>query len=149
MFPGTKNRNGGTFGCSPVPKTGTRAQPPFYEKALLFPLEKGVSFFDFGLFTFVCICFCLSSLRVPLSETLKSAIVCVCARLLAFVCICRHSGPFYCTHFCSTLSDSRESIHRKTRFAKRVSLPWSSIPWCFDFPWSFLTTETPWCFECF
>ena len=25
MFPGTKNRNEGTFGCSPVPKTGTRA----------------------------------------------------------------------------------------------------------------------------
>ena len=24
MFPGTKNRNEGTFGCSPAPKTGTR-----------------------------------------------------------------------------------------------------------------------------
>ena len=41
MFPGTKNRNEGTCGCSPVPKTGTRAhspKPPFYEAALLFPL---------------------------------------------------------------------------------------------------------------
>ena len=27
--------------------------------------------------------------------------------------------------------------------------PWSSFPWCFDFPWSFLTEEIPWCFECF
>ena len=24
MFPGTKNRNEGTFGCSPVPRTGTK-----------------------------------------------------------------------------------------------------------------------------
>ena len=56
MFPGTKNRNEGTLGCSPVPKTrnegacgcslvpktGTRAhspKPPFYETALLFPLD--------------------------------------------------------------------------------------------------------------
>ena len=42
MFPGVKNRNEGTFGCSAVPKTGTRAhspKPPFYETALLFPLE--------------------------------------------------------------------------------------------------------------
>ena len=28
-------------------------------------------------------------------------------------------------------------------------IPWSSFPWCFDFPWSFLTKEIPWCFECF
>ena len=27
--------------------------------------------------------------------------------------------------------------------------PWSSFPWCFDFPWSFLIKEIPWCFECF
>ena len=51
-----QNRNEGTFGCSPVPKTGTRVhsdvlwyqkqerghlhklKPPFYETALLFPL---------------------------------------------------------------------------------------------------------------
>ena len=56
MFPGTKNRNEGTFGCSPVPKTRTRVhspyspapktgtrvhspKPPFYETTLLFPLE--------------------------------------------------------------------------------------------------------------
>ena len=40
MFPGTKKRNKGAFGCS---QTGTRAhspRPPFYETALLFPLEK-------------------------------------------------------------------------------------------------------------
>ena len=30
-----------------------------------------------------------------------------------------------------------------------ASEPWSSFPWCFDFPWSFLTKEIPWCFECF
>ena len=39
MFPSAKK---GTFECSPVPKTGTRAQspkPPFYETALLFPLD--------------------------------------------------------------------------------------------------------------
>ena len=29
------------------------------------------------------------------------------------------------------------------------TVPWSSFPWCFDFPWSFLTKEIPWCFECF
>ena len=30
------------------------------------------------------------------------------------------------------------------------SLPWSSFPWCFEFPWSFQNTkEIPWCFECF
>ena len=43
MFPGTKSRNEGTFGCSPVPKTRTRAHsptPPFYQTALLSPLEK-------------------------------------------------------------------------------------------------------------
>ena len=37
MFPCTKNRNEGTFGCSPVPKTGTRARspkPPFYKTAI-------------------------------------------------------------------------------------------------------------------
>ena len=42
MFPGTRKRNEGTFGCSPVPKTGTRAhspRPPFYETTLLCPLE--------------------------------------------------------------------------------------------------------------
>ena len=36
MFPGTKNRNEGTCGCSPVPKAGTRAhspKSPFYETA--------------------------------------------------------------------------------------------------------------------
>ena len=27
--------------------------------------------------------------------------------------------------------------------------PSSSIPWCFDFPWCFLTMEIPWCFEYF
>ena len=45
MFPGTKNRNEGTFGCSPVSKTGTRAhslKPPFDETAQnCFPLEVG------------------------------------------------------------------------------------------------------------
>ena len=33
MFPGTTKRNEGTFGCSPVPKTGMRAhlpKPPFW-----------------------------------------------------------------------------------------------------------------------
>ena len=45
MFPGTKKRNEGTLGCSPVPKPRMRAhspKPPFYETgetALLFPLE--------------------------------------------------------------------------------------------------------------
>ena len=56
MFPGTKNRSEGTFGCSPVPETGTRVhadvpqhqktatrvhspKPPFYETALLFSLD--------------------------------------------------------------------------------------------------------------
>ena len=42
MFPGTENRNEGTCGCSPAPKTGMRAhspKPPFYKTALLFPLE--------------------------------------------------------------------------------------------------------------
>ena len=37
MFPGTENWNEGTFGCSPVPKTGTTVhspKPPFYETAL-------------------------------------------------------------------------------------------------------------------
>ena len=29
------------------------------------------------------------------------------------------------------------------------SPPWSSFPWCSVFPWSFLTKEIPWCFECF
>ena len=40
MFPRNKNRNGGTFGCSPGTKTGTRVhspKPPFYETALLSP----------------------------------------------------------------------------------------------------------------
>ena len=27
--------------------------------------------------------------------------------------------------------------------------PWSSFPWCFEFPRSFLTKEIPWCFDCF
>ena len=27
--------------------------------------------------------------------------------------------------------------------------PWSSVPWCLDFPWSSLTKEIPWFFECF
>ena len=38
-----ENRNEGTFGCSLVPKTGTRAhspKPPFYKTGLLFFLEK-------------------------------------------------------------------------------------------------------------
>ena len=42
MFPCAKNRDEGTFRCSPVPKIGTRAhspKPPFHETALLFPLE--------------------------------------------------------------------------------------------------------------
>ena len=37
MFPGTKNRNQGTFRCFPVPKTETRVhlpKPPFDETAL-------------------------------------------------------------------------------------------------------------------
>ena len=37
MFPGTKNRNEGTFGCFPVPKNGTKVhspKPPFSEAAL-------------------------------------------------------------------------------------------------------------------
>ena len=37
-----KTQNEGTFGCSPVPKPGTRVhsrEPPFYETALMFPLE--------------------------------------------------------------------------------------------------------------
>ena len=44
MSPGITKRNKGTFGCSPVPKSGTRAhspKPPFYETALLFPLDRG------------------------------------------------------------------------------------------------------------
>ena len=67
MLPGTKSRNEGTFGCSPVPKTGRRVYadipryqkpergrirqnrpftklPPFYETALLLPLEQGVKY---------------------------------------------------------------------------------------------------------
>ena len=43
MFPRTKNRNKGTFGCSPAPNIGTRAhspKPPLCETTLLFPLEK-------------------------------------------------------------------------------------------------------------
>ena len=40
MFPGTKNRNEGTFACSPGTKSGTRVnspKPAFYETALLSP----------------------------------------------------------------------------------------------------------------
>ena len=42
MFPCTEHWDEGTFGCSPAPRTGTRAhspKPPFYETALLFRLE--------------------------------------------------------------------------------------------------------------
>ena len=35
------------------------------------------------------------------SESLKSRFVCVCARLFAFVCFCKH--PFYYTPFGGTL----------------------------------------------
>ena len=37
MFPGTENRNEGTFGCCLVPKSGMRVhspQPPFFETAI-------------------------------------------------------------------------------------------------------------------
>ena len=43
MFPRNENRNEGAFACSPRTKTGTRAhspKPPFYETALLSPLNK-------------------------------------------------------------------------------------------------------------
>ena len=42
MFPRNENRNEGTFACAPERKTGTRVRspkPPFYETALLSPLE--------------------------------------------------------------------------------------------------------------
>ena len=41
MFPGIKNRNEGTFGCSLVPKArneGTFTKTTLYETALLLPL---------------------------------------------------------------------------------------------------------------
>ena len=44
MFSGTKNRNEGTFGCSPVPRAGMRAhspKPPFFETALLVSSRQG------------------------------------------------------------------------------------------------------------
>ena len=42
MFPGTKNRNKGAFGCSPAPKPERghiRQNHPFTKPALLFPLD--------------------------------------------------------------------------------------------------------------
>ena len=42
MFLGTKRRNEGTCGCSPVPKAATRVhspKPPFHETALLSPVD--------------------------------------------------------------------------------------------------------------
>ena len=42
MFPRNKNRNEGTFACSPGMKTGTRVhspKPPFYATALLSPSD--------------------------------------------------------------------------------------------------------------
>ena len=49
MLPGNENRNDGTFACFPGTKTGTRVQspkPPFYETALLFPLEGSLTTSD-------------------------------------------------------------------------------------------------------
>ena len=34
-------------------------------------------------------------------------------------------------------------------FCLQLEASWSSVPWCFDFPWHFLANEIPWCFECF
>ena len=47
IFPGTKNRNEGTCGCSQAPKTGRRARspkPPFCETTLSFPLDTLLNF---------------------------------------------------------------------------------------------------------
>ena len=57
MFPGTngKNRDEGTFGCSPVPKTRTRAhslKPNFYETAFCFLLAGWVQNFATKYFSF-------------------------------------------------------------------------------------------------
>ena len=55
MFPGANTRNEGTFGCSLVskPERGyIRQKPPFYETALLFPID----------FLRICICVLLRSI---------------------------------------------------------------------------------------
>ena len=50
---------------------------------------------------------------------------------------------------CDTTENTVRQGYCYACLATRGGVPWSSIPWSFDFPWSFLTKEIPWCFECF
>ena len=42
---------------------------------------------------------------------------------------------------------SGPKTHSKKSSPRLCQLPWSSIPWCFDIPWSFVAKEIPWYFE--
>ena len=47
-----------------------------------------------------------------------------------------------------TQKGHRKNIQKTPGNSLKKCYPDLLLPWCFDFPWSFLTEEIPWCFEC-